>query len=195
MPVSFLVRIVFWAWFGAAIAAGHFLLLQQLPAVATPVLALAITAVLLLLYYRVAPVRSWVDSLDIRALVLVSVTRFVGIYLLMLYQRGELPRAFAMPRGVTDVIVATMALPIVFAPLEDAFRRRAIVIWNVVGFAGLVMTLFTAARINLQHPMPLRALTHLPLSLLPTFLTPLLLATHVMIFVRTRQHTETGRTG
>jgi hypothetical protein len=192
MPVSFLVRIFFWAWFGAAIAAGHFLLLQRMPAIATPVLALAITAVLLLAYYRIGAVRSWLDALDLRTLVLVSVTRFVGIYLLMLYQRGELPRAFAMPRGVTDVIVATMALPLAFAPLEEAARRRAIVIWNVVGFAGLVMTLFTAARINLQHPMPLRALTHLPLSLLPTFLTPLLLAIHVIIFNRTRQHAETG---
>jgi hypothetical protein len=187
MPVSFLVRIFFWAWFGAAIATGHFLLLQRLPAAATPALTLALAALLLLVYYRIGAVRSWVDSLDIRALVLVSVTRFVGIYLLLLYQRGELPRVFAMPRGVTDVIVATMALPVVFAPLEAASRRRAIVIWNVVGIASLVMTLFTAFRINLQHPMPLRALTHLPVSLLPTFLTPLLLATHVIIFNRTRR--------
>jgi hypothetical protein len=187
MPVSFVVRMFFWGWFGAAIGVGHFLLLQRVPAVATPTLALAITALLLLGYYRIGPVRRWVDSLDVRTLVLVSVTRFVGIYLLVLYQRGELPRAFALPRGVTDVIVATMALPLALAPLEEAARRRATVIWNVVGFAGLLIAILTAVRINLQHPMPLRALTHLPLSLLPTFLTPLLLVIHVIIFDRLRR--------
>jgi hypothetical protein len=33
--------------------------------------------------------------------------------------------------------------------------------------------------------MQLRAMTHLPLSLLPTFLVPLLLALHLIIFIRT----------
>ncbi|MGH7957326.1 MAG: hypothetical protein ACREH8_09970 [Opitutaceae bacterium] len=187
MPVSLLVRIFFWSWFGAAIAAGHFLVLQRLPPVATPVVAFAVAAPLLLAYYRISAVHAWVDSLDLRTLVLVNVTRFVGLYLLVQYQRGELPRAFAMYGGVTDLVVATMALPLAFAPVEETARHRGIVIWNVVGFAGVVIATIAAVRINLVHPMPLRALTHLPLSLLPTFLTPLLLAIHVIIFDRTRQ--------
>jgi hypothetical protein len=32
----------------------------------------------------------------------------------------------------------------------------------------------------------MRALTYLPLSLLPTFLVPLIIATHVMLFLRLR---------
>src|SRR5688572_4407193 len=188
MPVSLVVRLFFWIWFGAAVAAGHFLVLQRVPQVVTPLAPIAIAALLVLVYARISFVRTWVDLLDLRVLVLLHVTRFVGAYLLILFQRGELPRAFAVAGGVTDIIVATMALPIALAPLEERVRTRAIVIWNVVGFAGLLLATFSAARITLAHPAQLRSLTYLPLSLLPTFLMPLLLATHGIIFARTRRH-------
>ena len=140
----------------------------------------------MLAYGRISLVRTWVDALDLRVLVLLHVTRFVGAYLLLLFQRGELPRAFAAGGGVTDILVAAMALPIALAPLGESGRNRAIVIWNVVGFAGILLATLSAVRITLVYPTQLRALTHLPLSLFPTFLTPLLLATHVIIFARTR---------
>ena len=190
MPVSLLVRLFFWTWFGAAIAAGHFLILQRVAPITTPLITLAIAALLLLIYARISVVRAWVDSVDLRVLVLLHVTRFVGGHLLVLFQRGELPRAFAVTGGVTDLIVATMALPIALAPLDEAFRTRAMVIWNVVGFLGILFATISAARITLAHPAQLQSLTYLPLSLLPTFLTPLLLTTHGIIFARTRRQSK-----
>jgi hypothetical protein len=44
--------------------------------------------------------------------------------------------------------------------------------------------LLTATRLNLADPDHLRALTYLPLSLLPTFIVPLIIASHVVMFVR-----------
>lgn len=187
MPVSLLVRIILWLWFGAAIAAGHFLILQRLPPVAVPGVIFGLTVVVLLAYFRSSNVRAWVDDLDLRTLVLLHVTRFVGIYFLFLYQRGELPRAFAVPGGIGDIVVATMAIPVALAPLTIPQRHRAIVIWNVVGFVDILLVVLTAARINLENPTQLKLLTHLPLSLLPTFLVPLILATHVIIFARTNR--------
>lgn len=184
MSAALIVRLLFWLWFGTAVAAGHFLWLQRLPPVGVQAIILGLVAVVLLAYFRVAAVRAWVDAIDLRGLVLLHVTRFVGIYFLVLYQRGELPRGFAVPAGFGDIVVATMALPVAFAPLEPDARRRAIRIWNVVGLADMLMVIVTAARITLAHPLQLRPLTHLPLSLLPTFLVPLIIATHVIIFVR-----------
>ena len=186
MLASFLVRMFFWLWFAAAIAAGHFLWLQKIPPLAVHGLTPGLAALLVLVYLRAAAVRRWVDALDLRALVLLHVTRFLGIYLLVLSQRGELPRAFAVPGAMTDILVATMALPVALAPIDESSRHRAIVIWNVVGLVGILLSLVTALRINLADPSQLRALTHLPLSLLPTLLMPLMIATHVIIFVRTR---------
>src|SRR6188768_3384562 len=82
MPASLLVRMFFWLWFGAAIAAGHFLVLQRLPPIAAQGITLGIAALLFIAYNRVSAVRTWVDSLDLRALILLHVTRFIGIYLL-----------------------------------------------------------------------------------------------------------------
>ena len=195
MVAALLVRMFFWLWFGAALAAGHFLVLQKLPPLALPGITLGLAALLIVAYFRIIAVRRWVDALDLRTLVLLHVIRFAGIYLLILYRRGELPRDYAVPGGMTDILIATMALPVAFAPLDEGPRRRAIVIWNVVGFVAILLTLGTVIRINLANPAALAALTRLPLSLLPTLLVPLLLATHVVIFNRTKNHAspETNR--
>src|SRR5205814_1902747 len=110
-----------------------------------------------------------------------------GIAFLILYRQGQLPYAFAVPGGIGDIIVATFALPVALAPLEASPRRRAIMIWNVVGLVDILLVIFTAIRLNLADPAQMIALTRLPLSLLPTFLVPLIVATHIIIFIRLRR--------
>jgi hypothetical protein len=63
--------------------------------------------------------------------------------------------------------------------------------WNVIGLIDILMVVATAARLNLQNPGSMSALTELPLSLLPTFLVPLIIFSHVVIFTRVRQHSTT----
>lgn len=188
MTPALVVRLVFWFWFGLAYFAGLDGWLKALPPLGVPGIVAGLTGLLLGAYFLIAPVRRWVDGLELRTLVLVHLTRFVGVYFLLLFQRGELPRAFAIPGGIGDIIVATMALPVAFAPLAADARRRAIVIWNVAGMVDLLLVVLTAVRLNLENPAQLKALTVLPLSLLPTFVVPLLLATHVVIYVRSRRN-------
>jgi len=185
MSADLIVRLVIWTWFAAAAATGHFLFLQRIPAATIPVVTLGISGPLLGAYFLIRPLRTWVDRFDLRTLVLIHVTRFIGIYFLALYQRGELPRSFAVSSGIADIIIATMALIVALAPLDPGPRRRAIVIWNVIGFVALLMMLVTITRSNLAAPSELRSLTYLPLSFLPTMLMPLLLTTHLIIFART----------
>jgi hypothetical protein len=184
MGVSILVRLLLWIWLGAAVYAGHSLVLQRIPPFGVQGIIFSLTALVLLAYFRIPPLRAWVDALDLRVLVLLHLTRFVGFYFLALYQRGELAREFAVPAGIGDIIVAVMALPVAFAPLAPATRLRAIYIWNVVGLIDMFLVVVSATRVNLTDPSLLRPLTHLPLSLLPTFLVPLIIATHIIIFSR-----------
>ncbi len=184
MPAALLARVFLWLWFIAALLAGRALLLQRLPPFAVPAAVVSLSGLLLLVYFCIAPLRAWVDAIDLRRLVLLHITRFVGIAFLVLYQRGELPYAFAVPGGIGDIIVATFALPVALAPLAPALRQRAMRIWNVVGLVDILLVIITAARLNLADPAQMHALTELPLSLLPTFLVPLIVATHVIIFAR-----------
>ena len=184
MPTALVVRLIFWLWLGTAFFAGQQLLLQRLPPFGLPAVVLGLSALLLLAYFRLATVRAWVDDLDLRALILLHVTRFVGLYFIVLSRRGLLPYDFAVPGGIGDIIVATLALIVVFAPLADASRARAIRIWNVIGLIDIALVVLTAARLNLANPLQMSAMTSLPLSLLPTFLVPLLIATHLIIYAR-----------
>jgi hypothetical protein len=184
MPTALVVRLFFWLWLGTAFFVGQQLLLQRLPPFGVPAVVLGLSALLLLAYFRLATVRAWVDALDLRTLVLLHVTRFVGLYFLVLSRRGVLPSDFAVPGGIGDIIVATLALVVVFAPLADASRERAIRIWNVIGLVDIALVVLTAVRLDLANPLQMRAMTYLPLSLLPTFLVPLLIATHIIIYTR-----------
>jgi len=183
---------VFWTWLGAAFFVGQQLLLQGLPPLAIPACVLGLTAVLLFSYFRLAAVRSWVDALDLRTLVLLHVSRFIGIYFLILYRRGVLPYDFAVPGGIGDIIVAALALAIVVVPLSTVTGERMIRIWNIIGLVDIALVVLTAARLNLADPIQMRALTYLPLSLLPTFLVPLIIATHVIIYVRLTRTPDAG---
>jgi hypothetical protein len=184
MPTALVVRLVFWLWLGAAFVVGQQLLLQRLPTFAIPLIVIGLSGLLILSYFRLSAVRRWVDSLDLRTLVFFHVSRFVGIYFLVLYNRGALPHDFAVPGGIGDIIVATGALCLVFIPLTELALHRLVRIWNIVGLVDICLVVLTAARLNLENPYQMRAFTYLPLSLLPTFLVPLIISTHVVIFHR-----------
>lgn len=182
-----LIRITFWAWLLTAVAAGRLHWLERLPSPAIQGILFFLTALLVLAYRSIAPFRAWIDGLDLRSLVLLHVTRLVGIYFLVLYRRGELPYAFAVPGGIGDIIVAVSAIVIVLLPLTESGRLRAITIWNVVGFIDIMLVVFSAARIGFSGGYGLQPLTRLPLSLLPTFLVPLIIASHIAIFARLKR--------
>ena len=174
-------------WLACAIVAG----LADLPSrLLPPPLPPALIAFLTLAILTVAGTsvwfRQWLAALDVRVLVLVHATRFVaGLSFLVLYGRGALPWAFAVPGGVGDMIVAVLAVAVVFVTDARAARgRRLLVAWNVLGLADILMVVATAARIGLADPDSMAALLQLPLSLLPTFLVPIIIATHLIIFAR-----------
>jgi hypothetical protein len=179
-----LLRVVLWVWFFCALAAGHFLWLQHAPTPVVPATVIALSAIAWVAYSRVAAVRDAIDCVDLRALVLLHVTRFVGFYFLHLYSLGVLPYGFAVPGGIGDIVVATLALLVVLLPLPATLRDRALYIWNVIGFVDIILVVFSGARLGLADPDSMRALTYLPLSLLPTFLVPLLITSHLIVFQR-----------
>lgn len=186
-PTPLLIRIGIWIWLIAATTVGHFQLLRPILGPPVQLILFALTGLVLLAYFRVPALRTWLDTIDLRALVLLHVTRFVGFYFLFLYRRGELPYEFAVPGGWGDNLTAALALLVCFLPLSPLSRLRAINVWNVIGLADILLVVLAAARLGLSDPAQLRALTHLPLALLPTFLVPLIIATHVIIFLRVRR--------
>ena len=174
-------------WLALAVVAGLAdLPMRLLQPPLPPVLVAALTLVILTVAWTSVWFREWLGALDVRALVLIHVTRFVaGLWFLVLYGRGTLPYAFAVPGGIGDMLVALLAIPVVLATDARATRRRGLVAaWNALGLADILMVVAAAGRIGLADPASMAPLLQLPLVLLPTFLVPIIIATHVILFVR-----------
>ncbi|MDP3911389.1 MAG: hypothetical protein Q8Q14_13460, partial [Gemmatimonadales bacterium] len=111
------------AWMSAAMAAGWAGFLEKAPTAAVPITLWGLVAFLLVLFWRWSVLREWVLFVDLRVLVAFHLVRFVGYYFLVLYERGELPYAFAVPGGWGDIVVAGGALLLI--TLVPPFVRRA----------------------------------------------------------------------
>jgi hypothetical protein len=150
------------------------------PVVAGVVWTLTILA--LLACWKVSTLRTWTMEVDLRWLVLLHLTRFVGIYFFSLCSRDELPYAFAAPAGWGDIGVATLA--ILLLALSNARNWSMLIIWNTIGLTDILFVVMTALRLGLADQQSMHALREFPLSLLPTFLVPLIIVSHVLIFFR-----------
>jgi hypothetical protein len=183
-------------WLALAVFAGTQNLLEPLLPPPLPLaLIAALTVAILTVAVTSAWFRQWLMTVDVRALVLVHVTRFAaGLSFLVLYGRGALPYAFAVPGGVGDIIVAVMAIGVVLATDGRSTRGRWLLgAWNLLGLADILMVVATAVRIGVADPGSMAALLRLPLSLLPTWLVPIIIATHLIIFVRILRRRPSAR--
>ena len=177
------IAAVLGAWFCVALAVGVGGFFRD---VSAPIVALTVwglVALTLLAGWKIGFVHAWSLTVDLRALVALHLTRFVGIYFLILGSRSLLPSGFARPAGIGDTAVAIIAVVLLmFSTLP--YWRTLLRIWNFFGFIDIAFVVFSALRFGLQDWQSMAALRTLPLSLLPTFLVPLIIASHVLIFVR-----------
>ena len=123
-------------------------------------------------------------NIDLRWLVVLHVTRlFAGAYFLVLCQRRQLPCAFATPAGWGDIVIGVLAVALV-SSMHTQFAKTVLLGWNTLGLLDLDFGVSSALRCGLKAWQSTHALRELPLNLLPTFLVPLIIASHVLIFVR-----------
>jgi hypothetical protein len=156
-------------------------------------LLLGLTALLLLATFGLTRLRAWAYRVDARWLVALHLSRFVGFYFLALYGRGELSRAFAVTAGWGDNLVAGLALLLLLqGPPTRKGRWPLYLVWNVLGLIDILFVVASAARLGLADPRSVGVLLKLPLNLLLTFLVPLIIASHVLLFARLARLRQEG---
>jgi len=176
------VILVLLGWLCFAVGLSGWLHDASAQAVAATVWTL--TALVLFACWKISPIRVWALNVDVRWLVLLHVTRlFAGAYFLVLCQRGQLPCGFARPAGWGDIVIAVLALA-VLGTTRTQFAKTLLLTWNALGLVDIIFVVLSALRFGLNDWQSMHALRELPLSLFPTFLVPLIIASHVLIFVR-----------
>lgn len=168
----------------AASAAG---LLRRLVSPAPPgpqLVIFGLTAGVLLAAWLVPALRAWVLAVDWRALVAIHLARaLAGGAFLSLVRRGELPDVFTAA-GLGDIVVAVLAAGLMGVSPQGRRAPRLYAAWNTLGLADILLVIGSAVRVSRAEPSALAPLLGFPMALLPLFLVPLVLSTHILLYVR-----------
>ena len=146
----------------------------------------AITLLLVLAGALHPGLRSWLAQVNLRGFVAFHLTRFVGVVFLLMNARGQLTGEFAIPAGWGDIVVAIGALAIVALLRDPLARPRALMLWNALGLADILAVVVIAAKLGMRDPSLVAPLLRFPMSLVPTFVVPMIVASHVLIDRRLR---------
>jgi hypothetical protein len=173
-------------WLIAAIGLSAAGLIARLRPPAPQIAVVVLTIALTIAMRSARSLRRWLHACDLRALVGIHVTRLpIGLGFIWAARHEILAPVFANPAGWGDVAVGALALLLILtvAPSRPA-APRWYGVWNVLGLIDLVLVVLNAARVAMANPESMRAMLHLPWSLLPTFWVPILLASHFAMLRR-----------
>jgi hypothetical protein len=179
-----MVRLVVFIWLGLACVVGATGALRRLP-IPPPAIAVALTIATLLVIRISARARAGIQNLGPGPLVLFHVVRIAaGAYFLVLGGRGVLPREFTTPAGWGDILVGIGALWVLMRclPVRTAWQRVVLLAWNVAGLLDILGVLGNAVRLYAQDPSFVEPFMSLPLAILPTFVVPIVIVSHVLLF-------------
>lgn len=130
-------------------------------------------------------VRAWAQSLDLRLLTNMQMWRIGGGFaLLVLGLSGDLPRSFALPAGIGDIIVALTA-PLIATYVIGTRRRWIFAAWTAFGIADLI----NAVALGLITSPDMMGT--MPIILIPAFGVPFAFVLHILSVVHI-QHWDNG---
>ena len=188
------VLLVLTIWFCIAGLVGLTDIFNSASASAVALTVWSLTALALLGCWKVPVLNRWMRLADSSALIALHLTRFVGVYFLVLCRHGELSCRFARPAAIGDIATAAGAAILLswHRALNRQSPRPAVLIWNTFGLFDILFVVFNAHRVGLTDWQGMAPLRTLPLMLLPTFLVPLIIASHLIIFARVIKRRQTG---
>ena len=178
------VLLILRVWLVAALMIGASGVLRRLP-VPPPAIAIGLTILVLLAIRLSRRAREGAWALGPKALVAFHLTRIgAGAYFLILHSRGVLPGEFAIAAGWGDIAVGIAAIGVLARclPVRTRAQRVGLIVWNTTGLIDILGVLGNGARIFASNPAIGVPFTTLPLALLPTFVVPLVIVSHVLLF-------------
>jgi hypothetical protein len=138
-------------------------------------------------------VRAALKRIPVSSLVAANTVRILGISFVILYADGRLPAPFAPVAGWGDIAVGVTA-PVVAWLVATRGRdaRTPLLAWNIIGLLDLIVAVGLGVastpgpfHVILTNP-DAGLMTTLPWFLIPGFIVPTLIGTHLAVFYRLR---------
>lgn len=161
---------------------------DSLPPQAIGVSIDVVTIAILILYRFRSSFRERLELLQLEELICWHAIRApIGAAFLVMSQEGLLPSLFATRAGYGDIAIAIAGLVAVGLALHlenSKLKTRLFILWNVLGLLDLLFAVGTGLFLGVTNPGSMDWIARLPLLLVPTFIVPLLLSTHVIMLYR-----------
>jgi hypothetical protein len=180
-----------WVGFAAAgSAAGWAALARPFPIMGLFVVAPLIAAVITTAWPKT---RAAMLGLPLPVLVGMNVGRVFAVLFLLVAAEGRMSGPFPHSAGWGDIITGVVALPLIWLARDPARNKAVLHLWNAFGMLDLVVAIvlgvMSAPGSLLQvFPDPgSEAMTHLPLSFVPTVLVPMWMVLHAIVWAKLRR--------
>jgi hypothetical protein len=181
-------------WFAVVVALGATRTLSPDVGLGTPGLGLtAVFPALTLTFLALGTPRgrAALAEASLPALIGLHTIRVLGVIFVLLYAAGRLPAPFALAAGWGDIATGLAAPSVAWAVAHGHSGSRAVALgWNVFGLLDLGAAISLGV---ITAPGPLRVfmgepssamMNDLPMLLIPGFLVPLLISTHLALLAR-----------
>jgi hypothetical protein len=182
-------------WGAAAVTLAASGLLGALPRPAIPLLIWSPVVTFVVTWRRSPTLRAFVAGVDLRAPVLYHLVRVLfGALFLMEMRAGHLPASFAMLAGPGDIVAGLLAVPAAYcATRSDKTSRSLLLAWNVLGLLDILAVFLSAQRllIVVRDERFFHTIQRMPYATLPVLVVPLILVTHLVVFLRLRANAGT----
>lgn len=177
-------------WLVAAIAVSASGILYDPPRPVLPIIIWAPVVAFVAAFAGLQRFRSWTLSLYPPWLIGFHIVRApIGVAFLLMEASGRLPAEFAVKAGTGDIVIGlTAVLAALYVRSLSEVRIRGLLIWNILGLADILMVFVVAQRIIFfgDDPSALVELTRFPALVVPMFVVPIVIITHLVIFAHLR---------
>ena len=153
---------------------------------------LIFTGIPLTLFYFVFVFRTklfWkiLENVKLSSLVKIHVFRLVGIFFIVGWYYGILPKSFALIGGIGDLFAAVTAIFVAKLIEKKSKNHKTITLtWNIIGFWDIVSVITSAIYITKQaidnNTQGVLEMTKFPFCLIPAFAPATIIFIHICIF-------------
>jgi hypothetical protein len=141
---------------------------------------------------RVVWLRRLALQTPVAVLIAIHVGRLLGGFFLALHAEGRLPATFARTAGWGDIVVALLAIPVAWMAARRFPQWRLVaLLWNAVAFIDLATAVTLGIGSAQEGPLKFivedavpGTINALPWILIPAFLVPIYLLTHLAVFAQ-----------
>jgi hypothetical protein len=126
-------------------------------------------------------------NIPLETLIRFHIIRFIGVFFLLTYSYGALPRYFAITGGIGDIVAAITAILVArIAQQRKPHFKKIVFVWNIFGTldilnvvaAGLITT-----KLSIQNgTQGVLEIANFPFCLIPAFAPATILFIHIEVF-------------